>query len=46
MQRLNLDDGYGIVSTVLAQMCGETFLTALKMLFAQNGIIVDTCQSF
>ena len=44
--KINFDDGYGIVSTVFAQKCGETLLTALKMLLAQNGIIVDTCQSF
>lgn len=41
MQRLDLDEGYGIVST----MCDETFLTVLKMLLARNAIIADTCQS-
>lgn len=39
VQRLNLDEGYGIVIT----MCDETFLTVLKMLLAHNAIIADTC---
>lgn len=45
MRRLNLAEGYGIVSAALAQTRGETFPTAWKKLLAQKGVIVDTCQS-